>query len=132
VSQSGNIIMAYGGTKADPKVVTGLVFRNNLIRHNEYGVIGADRGIGADTVQAYFPGAVFAANVIAGGDGKRYPNGNTFIGDAEFNAAFVDVATGDYRLKPGSRLHGVASDGRDVGTDIAALLQAVGPRTSAR
>jgi hypothetical protein len=132
VSQSGNIMSAYGGTKADPKLITGLVFRNNLIRHNEYGVIGADRGIGADTVQAYFPGAVFASNVIAGGDAQRYPKGNTFIGDADFNAAFVDVATGDYRLKPGSRLHGTASDGRDVGADITAVTQAVGMRTSER
>jgi hypothetical protein len=132
VSQSGNIIMAYGGTTADPKVITGFVFRDNLIRHNEYGVIGSDRGIGADTLQAFFPGGAFESNAIAGGDSKRYPKGNTFIGDAEFNEAFVNAATGDYRLKPGSRFHGAASDGRDIGADVAAVAQALGLRSSDR
>ena len=38
--QSGNIITAFGGTKDAPKTVSGLVFRDNLVRHNEFGVIG--------------------------------------------------------------------------------------------
>ena len=132
VSQSGNIIMAYGGSKADPKVVTGLVFRNNLIRHNDYGVIGSDRGIGSDTLQGFFPDAVFASNVIAGGDARRYPAGNTFVAAAGFDSTFVDAAAGDYRLKPGSRFGGAGSDGRDVGADIAAIARALGLRVPPR
>jgi len=84
VSQSGNILMAYGGTKSDPKPIAGFVFRDNLIRHNQYGVHGSDRAVGADTLDAFFPGAVFESNTIAGGESKRYPKGNTFIGEDDF------------------------------------------------
>ncbi|MEP6918718.1 MAG: hypothetical protein ABJC89_23970, partial [Acidobacteriota bacterium] len=132
VSQTGNIIQAYGGTKLEPQVVTGMVFRNNLIRHNDYGVIGSDMGIGSDTIQRYFPDGVFESNAIAGGDAKRYPKGNTFVADTDFTPAFVDAAAGDYRLKPGSRFRGAGSDGRDVGADIAAVAQALGLRSASR
>ncbi len=75
VSQSGLMIMAYGGTKTDPKPIAGFVFRDNLIRHNDYGVHGSDRAAGQDTLDAFFPGAVFESNAIAGGDSGRYPEG---------------------------------------------------------
>ena len=71
------MLMAYGGTKTDPKPITGFVFRDNLIRHNQYGVHGSDRAVGQDTLDAFFPGAVFESNTIAGGDSSRYPKGNT-------------------------------------------------------
>ena len=129
VSQNGNIIMAYGGTKSEPKPIAGFVFRDNLIRHNRYGVHGADRAPGQDTLQAFFPDTVFQSNVIGGGDSKQYPKGNTFITDSDFDASFVNAAAGNYRLAPGSRLRGAASDGRDVGADIAAIAQALGTRT---
>jgi hypothetical protein len=128
VSQSGNIIMAYGGTKTDPKPIAGFVFRDNLIRHNEYGVHGSDRAVGQDTLDAFFPDAVFQSNAIAGGDSRRYPKGNNFIGENDFDAAFLDPAAGDYRLKPASRFRGAASDGRDVGADVAAIGLALGLR----
>ncbi len=128
VGQSGNIIMAYGGTKSDPKSIAGFVFRDNLIRHNQYGVHGADRAVGKDTLDAFFPDAVFEFNAIAGGESSRYPKGNSFIGEDDFNAAFLDPADGDYRLKPGSRLRGAASDGKDMGADIGSITLALGLR----
>jgi hypothetical protein len=128
VSQSGNILQAYGGPENAPTPVTGFVFRDNLIRHNEYGVIGASRGIGTNTLEGFFPDAVFASNTIAGGDSNRYPKGNTFIGQDEFDRTFVDVAMGDYRLKPGNRARAAASDGKDMGADVAAIVLALGTR----
>jgi Right handed beta helix region len=129
VSQSGNIILAYGGTHAAPKTISGFVFRDNLIRHNQYGVIGAERAIGDDTLKSFFPDAVFQSNAIAGGDSGRYPKGNTFLRDSDFDAAFMNATAGDYRLKPASRLRGAASDGGDMGADVAAIAQALGTRT---
>jgi hypothetical protein len=127
VSQSGHIVLAYGGTKQEPKPITGFVFRDNLIRHNEYGVFGSDHGVGEDTLRAYFPDAVFQSNVIAGGEERRYPKGNTFIRDDEFDSWFVNAAGGDYRLAS-ERLRGKGSDGRDLGADVAAIAQALGTR----
>jgi hypothetical protein len=105
------------------------VFRDNLIRHNEFGVHGADRATGQDSLNGFFPDAVFQSNVIAGGDAARYPKGNTFINDDDFDRSFVNAAAGDYRLAPSSRLRGAASDGRDVGADIAMIAQSLGTRT---
>jgi len=88
VDQSGNIVMAYGGGKGAPRVVKGFVFRDNLVRHNAYGVHGADRAPGQDSLDAFFPGAVFESNTIAGGDARRYPRGNRFIAPQAFGALF--------------------------------------------
>jgi hypothetical protein len=128
ISQSGNIIQAFGGSKEAPKPVTGFVFRDNLVRHNEFGVIGSDRGIGISTLDSFFPDAQFSSNTIAGGDSKRYPKGNTFISADEFDRTFLDAAAGDYRLKTNSGSRGSASDGKDVGADVTAIAQSLGAR----
>jgi hypothetical protein len=86
IDQSGNILSAFGGTRGAPAPIRGFVFRDNIVRHNAYGVHGADRGVGRDSLEAFFPGAVFAGNVIAGGNPKRYPDGNRFVGDDEYSA----------------------------------------------
>jgi hypothetical protein len=105
ISQTGNILSAYGGTKDSPRTVEGFVFRQNIVRHNEYGVHGSDRAVGNDTLRAYFPGSVFEGNVIAGGEARRYPARNIFISGEEFAPQFLDLAAGDFRPAPGSRLH---------------------------
>lgn len=128
VLQSGNILMAYGGSREAPDRIAGVVFRHNLVRHNEYGVHGADRAVGTDTLDAYFPGIIFSTNAIAGGESRRYPSGNQFLDEEEFDRQFVNAATGDFRLKPNSRFRRAASDGRDLGADIAAIMQALGWR----
>jgi hypothetical protein len=41
---------------------------------------------------------------------------------------FVDAAAADYRLAPNSRARAAASDGKDLGADVAAIAQALGTR----
>ena len=129
VIQSGNIVTAYGGSKDAPETIQGVVFRDNLVRHNSYGVIGADRGVGTDTIESYFPGLVFSTNGIAGGESRRYPSGNHFVDEREFESQFMNAAGGDYRLRPNSRFRKAASDGGDLGADVQAIMQALGWRT---
>jgi hypothetical protein len=86
IDQTGNIVSAFGGTRGAPKPIAAFVFRDNLTRHNAYGVHGADRAVGADTLNAFFPGAVFERNVIAGGDPRRYPDANRFVNLDDFRA----------------------------------------------
>ena len=128
IVQTGNILMVYGGTRDAPHQVARVVFRDNLVKHNTYGVHGADRAIGMDTIEAYFPGIVFSTNGIAGGESRRYPSGNQFVSEGEFDRQFIDPSVGDYRLKLDSRFKRAASDGRDIGADVAGLMQALGWR----
>ncbi len=128
IVQSGNIMMAYGGERNAPSPIRGVVFENNLVRHNQYGVIGSDLAIGNATLDAYFPDAVFRGNTIAGGEPSRYPGGNQFIAAADFETGFVDPARGDFRLTPASRARRAAADGSDAGADLLALTAAVGSR----
>jgi hypothetical protein len=132
VHQTGNILMAYGGSRTEPLPITGLRFRDNLVLHNQYGVHGADRAVGNDTLRNYFPDSVFQHNGIGGGNADRYPAGNTFMREAEFLAQFVNPERGDYRLRPDSPFRGAASDGKDLGADIAAITRALGIRLSPR
>lgn len=121
VVQSGNIVKVYGGTVQAPASVRGFVFRDNVVRHNEYGVHGESRAVGEDTLRAFFPGSVFVSNVIAGGEEKRYPSGNRFVDPDELARQFVAPSNGQFELKRDSRLRGIASDGRDPGANLAEL-----------
>lgn len=129
VRQNGNIVMAYGGTRDDPMEIEGFRFRDNLIRHNLYGVHGADRAPGGDTLRAFFPGADFTSNGIGGGAASTYPAGNQFLSEEEFDRQFVDAPGGNFRLRLGSRFRRAASDGRDLGADLGAIALALGVRT---
>ncbi len=123
ISQSGNIVMAYGGRKGVPKTVENFVFRGNVTRHNQYGVHGADRAPGRDSLEAFFPGAVFEGNVIAGGSAKRYPDGNRFIDAPAFDTLFVATAEGDFRPAPGGLL---AKPGNPrAGAHVEAVMTAI-------
>lgn len=99
VLQSGNVVSAYGGTPTAPTPIVGFVFRANIVRHNDYGVHGSDHGVGSDTLNAYFPGAVFTGNVLAGGSASAYPAGNSFPANSEFEQWFTDPSRGDFRLR---------------------------------
>ncbi len=58
--------------------IPGFVFTNNVVRQLMYGVAGRDRAPGNDSLSAFFPGATFTGNVIAGGESGHYPRGNRF------------------------------------------------------
>ncbi|HEV7891019.1 MAG TPA: hypothetical protein VGP08_10280 [Pyrinomonadaceae bacterium] len=114
VLHTGNITKAWGEPNA------GFVFTNNLLSHNEYGVMGDGQSPGLRTIETYFPGAVFRGNVFAGAEARLYPAGNYFPPKL-LDARFKDEAVGDFRLLSSSPFRGRATDGKDVGCDFAAL-----------
>ena len=121
VLHTGSDISVYGPASA------GLVFTNNLMRHNSYGIIGQDQSSGRGTINAFFPGAVVRRNVIAGG-GDGYPNfypTDNFYPSAIEQAAFNNPASGDYSLAPISPFNNQGTDGKDVGCDFDALAAAM-------
>jgi hypothetical protein len=117
VSQSGNIVTAYGPPSE------GFVFTNNIVRHNEYGVKGDGTRTGADTLARYFPGCVFRKNAIVDPRNEQYPADNFSLSAGEAVTALAEVktqTTGEVR-----RNRRVGTDGREVGCDIQSLPSVV-------
>jgi len=107
--------------------VVGFTFTNNLIRHGAYGIIGADRAPGNDSIRAYLPASQISSNVIADGDSSRYPPGNTFPTLAQFQGQFVSYAGGDYRLAAASPWQNAGTDGHTLGAAIGKGQQPAPP-----
>jgi hypothetical protein len=98
VQHTGRMVSAYG-----KEPMPRFVFRGNVLRHNAYGVFGDNASPGKVTFDRYLPGAVFDHNVIAGGDGARYPGDNQFIAADAFDSLFAAPASGNFSLRtPGA------------------------------
>jgi hypothetical protein len=126
ISTDPHFLWLYGGSATAPAPMTRATVTNNLAAHNAYGVGGSSYGFGLTAINAYLPGAVFSRNVLAGGAASRYPAGNFFPAVAAWQAGFVDFAAGDYRLSPSSPYKNAATDGADLGADIARVNASAG------
>jgi hypothetical protein len=112
---TGAIIM----TEVKSALNTALVFTNNIVAHNDYGVIGTGTRIGTDTLSRNFTSYVFQKNVIVGGQASAYPAGNFFVTSFS-QVGFVDFARGDYRLSSSSPYRNAGTDGKDIGCQLGA------------
>jgi len=130
VVHSGTVLSVYGTRNGAPWVIDGLVFRNNLMKHNTYGVKGDAAGVGQPTLTAYFTGVVFDRNVLAGGPASAYPAGNYFPGEADFLASFVNAAAGDFTLVAGTSFRTSATDGGALGADVGRVTAAINGTTA--
>jgi hypothetical protein len=118
IFHTGNLIMGY--TNLSTPSNTSFVYRNNISAHNSYGVIGDGTVRGMETLNTYFPGAVFVGNILAGGLADVYPAGNYFPATLD-GVVFVNRWGGDYRLAASSPFKNGGSDGKDPGVDLNAL-----------
>lgn len=118
VVQSGSVVAAYG------RPTTQFVFRDNIVRHNEYGIKGDGQGTGIDTIAAYFPRAVVTHNVFAGGPEDRYPEDNLFPSIDDWEAQFVDLPAGRFGLTVTSPFRRASSDGSAAGANVEDVLGA--------
>ncbi|MBS1788279.1 MAG: hypothetical protein JST85_11175 [Acidobacteria bacterium] len=99
------------------------VFTNNLCAHNEYGVKGDGTAPGSNTLNKYFPGAVFAGNVLSGGSNASYPKGN-FFPKSLAEVCVLDRNGGDLRFTLLKPYKAQGTDGKDFGCDLVTLLNA--------
>lgn len=107
---------------ADPWAVKGfgLVIRDNLFSEGGYGVFGSNIGEGTPALEGFYSSYVFAKNNVAGRDSNIYPIGNSFVVTPQ--VGFVDYAGENYRLTSSSVFKNAATDGKDIGVDLDALL----------
>ena len=111
-----------------PMIFDGLpsrrvVFANNIIPMNGYGIIGSGTTQGFPTFSVYCPDIIVAGNVLAGGVASRYPANNYFPADLG-SVGFMDLNADDYRLSPASSYRKAGTDAKDVGADVNAVLAA--------
>jgi hypothetical protein len=119
---TGNIM----STDSTQGLNVGLVFTNNIVPHNDYGVIGTGTAVGLPTLTKWWTTFVFEKNVIVGGQAANYPLGNYFINSFS-EVGFVDMAKGDYRLSPSSQYRNAGSDGKDIGCQFGAATSSDPP-----
>ena len=118
IVQTGNVVVAYG------RPTQGFVFRNNLVRHNAYGIKGDSRATGTASIETYLPGATVTHNAFADGPANRYPDGNMFPPFAVWASQFRDFERGDFGLTPASMYRRAATDGEDLGANVEAAMHA--------
>ncbi len=116
--QTGHII-SVGDTPTE-----GLIFRNNLIPHNTWGIKGDGLGTGNETIITYFPGSEFLKNVMVGGVSDAYPPGNFYPSSFD-QVGFVAREAGNYRLSAASPYKNAGTDNKDIGCDFDALDAAI-------
>ena len=115
---TGNITSAYG------KPTPGFVFRNNVVRWNDYGFHGADVGVGLRALDTFFPGAVVSHNAVVGGSPEHFRQRNLYPATLA-DLRFVDAAAGDYRPSADSPLRRAGWQGRDIGANPDERVPAV-------
>ena len=107
--------------KSEGRPHRGFEFRDNIVLHNLYGIVGTDSAPGNAVLERYFAGAVVHGNVIAGGSADAYPSGNLYPESLDA-VGFIDARGSDFRLSMASPYR-IA--GRAAGVDFAELCSAL-------
>jgi hypothetical protein len=104
---------------------TRMTIRDNASTGGTYGMIGDQVGFGQTMLTVLAPGANVKGNIVAavGSGTSGYPTGNFYPSTAA-GIGFVNAVGLDFRLAVGSAYKGLATDGRDPGADIDAVLAA--------
>lgn len=107
--------------KGNGRAHAGFEFRDNIVVHNQYGIVGTDSAPGNAVLERYFANAVVYRNVITGGPADAYPSGNLYPQSLD-DVGFIDIGTGDFRLRMDSPYR-IA--GRIAGVDFEELCSAL-------
>ncbi|HJU05653.1 MAG TPA: hypothetical protein VJ692_10930 [Nitrospiraceae bacterium] len=94
---------------------SNLVFRDNIIFEGR-GVLASGYSPGGTSLEACFPGKIWAHNILIDGSKGNYPSGNFFPSKVD-QVGFTDYKAANFKLLPSSPYKGKASDGTDPGAD---------------
>jgi hypothetical protein len=115
----GNAAVVMGDSTA---VASGLILRDNIFGHGNYGVFGSGKGEGKAALEFFAPGYVFEKNVLIGYPEASYPMNNSFPKTAD-EVGFVDYAKENYRLDAASAFKGTGTGGKDPGAAVDDVLE---------
>jgi hypothetical protein len=127
----------------NPPIFSGCVLGDNIFNYGNYGILGASGGYGQSALATTCYDYQFGNTaLISGTNGVTYPSGTltpTAWTNGSSGVRFVNYnrgINGDYRLCAGvdipaspcpgtSILHNAASDGTDVGANVAQVITAI-------
>jgi len=127
-------VLRFANSTNYPKI-WGFVFTNNIVTTGAFPVWSAGGNCVKDgypniTVPTCFTNYAFASNAFVASPSmyppSRWPSGNHFPADAAA-VQFVNYNNGNggnYQLQPSSPYKNAASDGKDMGADVAAIQAA--------
>jgi len=100
-------------------------YQDNIFSAGTYGFAGTGEAEGNAVLAAYYTNYTLSYNAIIGSASTgTYPANNFFPANTGA-VGFTNYAGGDYSLTGASPYHNAASDGTDIGCDIAALNTAI-------
>jgi hypothetical protein len=108
-----------------PSQNPGFVFTNNIVKHQNGGIIGEGVGPPDSYTKSLSPFTI-KGNALIGAleqywDAEtKYPKGNFFPRRYE-DVGFIDFKSGNYRLAVNSSLKGKGVGGKDIGADVTAI-----------
>jgi len=111
---------SYAFLTLDELQKTFVTIRDNIVRRGEYGIFGSGQSEGRPSIDYYLRHYSVTHNVIIGARTDLYPEGNFFPLHPS-DVGFADVDGANYRLRQDSPYKHAATDGRDIGADIAQL-----------
>jgi hypothetical protein len=131
VIHTGDALVVFYGSQ----MLTNFAYKNNTGRHNLYGFIGDNHGIGNDSISAFIATPfVITTNVLVAGPPNSYPTTNQTCGttscfpsESSWESYFVSFAGGNggnYRLQSGTPFKSAGTDGFDLGADIDNIVRA--------
>lgn len=104
VLQTGRAVSVYGdGPRTE---APGFVFRDNVVRHNRYGILGDAVGTGLVALRRFLPDATVTGNVFAGGAPRDYPPGNQFLAASALDDLLTEGPDG-YGWRSGRAVGGI-------------------------
>ena len=121
IHTNSSLIYAYGADQ-----MPSFTFKNNIARHQKYGIMGESSSPGLPSIKKYFPSSVIVCNSLAGGTASLYPVPNVFPTVADWTAAFADFANGDYRVIHPEVNYATGCADLTAGADVVALDAAIG------
>jgi len=107
-----------GLTESRTSKINNFVFTNNLFARSHWGFGSSGLAAGIPTLTANFTNWTFSKNVIVGGGGAVYPEGNFFPADISA-VRFANYAGGNYTLAADSPYKHAGTDGMDIGANGA-------------
>ena len=128
-TRAGSMAALLGdSTEADDRHQSPVI-RNNLFERGDYGIFGSGVGEGTNALNTFTTGYTFAKNVIVGAPGSIYPSQSCAPAATCYPATlddvgFVDWRNNDYRLASTSPYRNAGTDGKDIGADVEAVLNA--------